>query len=263
MTIIDAIILGLIQGVTEFFPISSSGHLVIFENILVQGYQDFFYFSVFVHLATFFAVLIYFRQIVKNLILGLFKKDKKSWQLFLGLVVATLPAVVIALTVSDYIDSTFSTAGPVLIAMFFTGLFFLVAEFFTRKLTLNSENPTILKALLIGCVQGLAIIPGVSRSGSTLSAGLLLGLTREKAAEYSFLMALPAIFGASVFALSDGLQSEVSINWGVYIAGFIAAFISGYFAISFLMHLYKKHSLAWFAVYLIVISVFGTIYLIS
>jgi undecaprenyl-diphosphatase len=260
MSFLDALILGIIQGITEFFPISSSGHLVIFQNILTNGYEDFFYFSVFVHLATFFAVLLYFRNTVKELIVGLIKKDKTSWTLFGGLCLATLPAVVVvALTISDSIDSTFSSATPVMIAMMFTGTFFLMSEFLAKKITTKKSAPSLVNALIIGCIQAIAIIPGVSRSGSTLSAGLLTGLSREKAAEFSFLMALPAIFGAAVFASLDGLESGVTIDWGVYGVGFVASLISGYFAIAVLMQLYKKYSLNIFAIYLIAMPlvVFG------
>ena len=259
MSFLDALILGIVQGITEFFPISSSGHLVIFENILTNGYEDFFYFSVFVHLATFFAVLLYFRNTVKDLILGLVGKDKHSWILFGALCIATLPAIVVALTISDFIDDTFNSTTPVMIAMMFTGTFFLVSEFLAKKITTKKAAPTLWTALIIGCVQAIAIIPGVSRSGSTLSAGLLTGLSREKSAEFSFLMALPAIFGAAVFASLDGLESGVTIDWGVYGIGFVASLISGYFAISLLMQLYKKYSLNIFALYLIAMPlvVFG------
>lgn len=254
MTILEAIILGLIQGVTEFFPISSSGHLVIFQDILKVNTETSFYFSVFVHLATFFAVLIYFRRILTELVIGLFKKEKKAFHLLLSLIIATIPAVIVALFLNDIIEQTFSQTSAVLMAMFSTGIFFLVAEHIAKKIK-KVEVPSLLTALIIGVVQSIAIIPGVSRSGSTLSAGLLTGLSREKAAEFSFLMALPAIFGASIFATLDGLSEGIQVDWIPFIAGFIASFLAGYASIYILMKVYQRYSLKVFAAYLILMPV--------
>jgi undecaprenyl-diphosphatase len=254
MTILEAIFLGLVQGVTEFFPISSSGHLVIFQDILNVDTETSFYFSVFVHLATFFAVLFYFRQILINLVIGLFKKEKQAFHLFFSLVVATIPAVIVALTLNDFIDQTFSKTSAVLMAMFGTGIFFLIAEHFAKKIT-KIQVPTLLTAFIIGIVQSIAIIPGVSRSGSTLSAGLLTGLSREKAAEFSFLMALPAIFGAAIFATLDGLSEGIQVDWIPFIAGFIASFLAGYASISILMKVYQRYSLKVFAAYLVLMPI--------
>jgi undecaprenyl-diphosphatase len=144
--------------------------------------------------------------------------------------------------------------------MICTGFVFIAGEFMAKRIP-KKEHPNYITALFIGIIQSIAIIPGVSRSGSTLIAGMLTGLPREKAAEFSFLMAIPAIAGAGLFATIDGLEEGVKIEWVPYIAGFIASFIAGYFAISILMHLYKKHSLLWFAAYLLVIPTVGLIIL--
>jgi undecaprenyl-diphosphatase len=259
MTLFEAIILGIIQGITEFFPISSSGHLVLGQTFMNITTDNFFQFSVFVHIATLLAVLIYFRQIIIDTIKGVLRKDRQSLILTGCLIIATIPAVIVALTLSDAIDSFFSTPTPVFIAMICTGLVFIVGELIAKKIP-KKEHPNYITALFIGIIQSIAIIPGVSRSGSTLIAGMLTGLTREKAAEFSFLMAIPAIAGAGLFATLDGLEENVKIEWGPYIAGFIASFLAGYAAIYLLMKLYKKYSLVWFAVYLLVIPIIGLIW---
>jgi undecaprenyl-diphosphatase len=258
MSIFEAIILGLLQGVTEFFPISSSGHLVLGETFLKINSDNFFQFSVFVHIATLLAVLIYFRQIILDTIKGVFKKDKQSLILTGCLIISTIPAVIVALTISDSIDAIFSTPTPVFIAMICTGLVFIAGEFIAKRVP-KKEHPNYITALFIGIIQSIAIIPGVSRSGSTLIAGMLTGLPREKSAEFSFLMAIPAIAGAGLFASLDAIEEGVQIEWGPYIAGFVASFLAGYAAIYLLMKLYKKHSLLWFAGYLLVIPTVGLI----
>lgn len=260
MNIFEAIILGILQGITEFFPISSSGHLVLGKQFFGIHSEGFFYFNVFVHLATLLAVLIYFRKIIWEMVTGILKGDKMSIHLATALVIATIPAVVVAMTISDLIENTFSYASPVLTAMMITGGFFIVGELIAKKIS-HKNKPNLIAAFFIGLVQSVAIIPGVSRSGSTLIAGMLTGLDREKAAEFSFLMAIPAIAGAGLFATLDGLEAGFQIDWPVYLSGFISAAISGYFSIYLLMKLYKKHSLVWFAAYLIVLPVIALVLL--
>jgi undecaprenyl-diphosphatase len=260
MSIFEAIILGLLQGVTEFFPISSSGHLVLGQTFFEINSDGFFQFSVFVHVATLLAVLIYFREIIISTIKGVFQKDKQSLNLAACIIISTIPAVFVALTLSDFIDSIFDSPKPVFIAMIATGIIFILGEHFSKKVQ-KIETPTLLKALIIGIMQSIAIIPGVSRSGSTLITGMLTGLPREKAAEFSFLMAIPAIAGAGLFASLDAIQESVKIEWAPYLVGFIASFLAGYAAIYLLMRLYKRYSLLGFAVYLLVIPTIGLLVL--
>lgn len=255
MTILEAVFLGLIQGVTEFFPISSSGHLVLFQNLFGLNPIDHSFFNILVHAGTLLAILIYFREKLTNLVKGLLKKDNKSISLTLNLIISTLPIVVIGLLFEDQVSQIFSSPEAVAASMMGTGLFFLIGEQLSKNTT--SKTLTKLKAFIIGLVQSIAIIPGVSRSGSTLVAGLLTGLDREEAAEYSFLIAIPAISGAVVLSVLKVLTGSTtnSLNITPLIIGFLTAFIAGYFSIKFLMHLYKKHSLNGFAAYLILVSV--------
>lgn len=252
ITTLEAIILGIIQGITEFFPISSSGHLVLAESILKLDVESLFHFNVMVHVATLIAVVFYFRKTVWQLL------TFKEINLMVALAIGTIPAIVAAFTVKDQIEGFFVNPKLVLFAMLATAIFFVFAEVFSPRR--KNNEITISKSLFIGIAQAFALIPGVSRSGSTLAAGLLTKLDRIKAAEFSFLLAIPAIAGAGLFSLIDAYKMKVEIDWVPYIAGFCAALISGYFAIKILMNLYKKHSLLWFAVYLFVISLLGQIF---
>lgn len=259
LSILDAIILGILQGITEFFPISSSGHLVLGQELLGLEAPELTDFNVLVHVATLFAVVFYFRQQLIDLFKGLIKKDKEQIKLFWGLALGTVPAVLVAFTLKDAIEGTFLTSKPVLAAMLCTGLFFLAAEYFKTK-SPSKNNPSIINAILIGVAQAVALIPGVSRSGSTLATGLFLKLDREKSAEFSFLLAIPAIAGAGLFTALDYTPNP-DANYMAYLVGFAAALLAGYFSIAFLMKLYKRHSLNTFAFYLIALFIVGQIFI--
>ena len=256
----EAIVLGILQGITEFFPISSSGHLVLGEYFFGLEEGEFFYFNVLVHIATLVAVLFYFRQQIINLIKGVFKKDPRQLRLFWAIAIGTVPAVIAALFFKDLITESFNSPSIVLKAMLATGIYFIMAEMYSTKMVDDELTPK--RGLLIGIAQAFALIPGVSRSGSTLAMGLMNKLDRVKAAEFSFLLAIPAIAGAGVFTAMDAAVSEQAIQWGEYFAGFVAALFSGYFSIKILMKLYEKHSLYWFAGYLIVLSILGHIFIL-
>lgn len=256
----EAIVLGILQGITEFFPISSSGHLVLGEHLLNLNDGEFFYFNVLVHIATLVAVLFYFRKQILNLIKGVFKKDKHQLNLFYAIIIGTIPAVLAALFFKDVVEQAFQSPSITLKAMLVTGLFFIFAEIYSTKMVDDELTPK--RGLMIGIAQAFALIPGVSRSGSTLAMGLMNRLDRVKAAEFSFLLAIPAIAGAGVFTAMDAAASSQTFQWGEYFAGFVAALFSGYISIKILMKLYEKHSLYWFAGYLIVLSIVGHIFIL-
>ncbi len=255
MSIFESIFLGAIQGVTEFFPISSSGHLVLFQNFLGLQPIEQAFFNILVHAGTLLAILIYFREKLIDLIKGIFQKEPQSIKLFLNLIISTLPIVFVGLLFEDKVSQIFSTPNTVALSMLATALFFIVGEQVSKNKT--NQALTHLKALIIGIVQSIAVIPGVSRSGSTLIAGLLTGLDREKSAEYSFLIAIPAISGAVVLSVLKVLTepSSQTLQTLPLLAGFLTAFLTGFLSIKFLMQLYKKHSLNGFAAYLIIVSV--------
>jgi undecaprenyl-diphosphatase len=256
----EAIVLGILQGITEFFPISSSGHLVLGEYMFGLQEGDFFYFNVLVHMATLVAVLFYFRKKIIKLVDGVLKKDSEQLGIFYALIIGTIPAVIAALLFKDIITESFNNPSIVLKAMLATGFFFIFAEMYATKKVDDEITPK--RGLVIGTAQAFALIPGISRSGSTLAMGLMNKLDRVKSAEFSFLLAIPAIAGAGVFTAMDALESAQTFQYGEYFAGFIAALISGYISIKVLMKLYEKHSLYWFAGYLILASIIGHIFVL-
>lgn len=255
MTYLQALILGLIQGVTEFFPISSSGHLVLFETLFNMNAEEHIFFNIILHFGTLLAIFLYFKSDLITLVKGLFSKDKNQFKLGCNIVIATLPVVLVGLLLNDYISQIFSNYKAVAVMLGLTGVYFVIAEQFHKVKTTNLFFSS-LKALLVGISQAISIIPGVSRSGSTLSTGLLLGLDREKSAEFSFLIAIPAISGAVVlYTIKVLTEPELQIlPLPIILTGFLASFLSGYFSIKFLMKLYKKHSLYGFSIYLIILS---------
>ncbi|MFA6023828.1 MAG: undecaprenyl-diphosphate phosphatase [Candidatus Gracilibacteria bacterium] len=235
MNIFQAILLGLIQGITEFLPISSSGHLIITETLLglhVDSLKDF---DIALHGATLLAILIYFRRDLLN---------TKWWP---WLILASVPAALVGFFLEDVIDQVFRSATSVAIMMILVGALFFIPE--PKK----SQKLTWWRALLMGLGQAVAIIPGVSRSGATIFTGMQLGLSREEAARFSFLLGSIAIAGAGLLKTLD--TESISLPLPILAAGFIAAFASSFFAASFLMAFLKKHSFRIFGAYRIVLGI--------
>lgn len=241
MNIFEAILLGLIQGITEFLPVSSSGHLVLVETLLglhVDGLKDF---DIALHVATLLAILIYFR------------KDLFETRLWPWLILGSVPAAAVGFTLEDQIDALFRSATSVGILMLIVGfLFFIPQQSEGKKLTWW-------RALLIGCGQALAIIPGVSRSGATIFTGIHLGLKRTEAARFSFLLGSIAIAGAGLLKALDG--EALQLSWTTLSAGFLAAFLSSFFAVTWLMKFLQKHGLRVFGGYRIVLGVLILLFL--
>ena len=259
----EAILLGIIQGLTEFLPVSSSGHLVLFQHLFGLKEAELF-FDVCVHLGTLLAVIIVFRQEIKNIIFAMMRLlssrgPKKSalqkiesdpdLKLALLIVIGSIPTAVLGLMFHNIADRLFSSP-------FFTGLMLMVTGlllWLTRRANTgaggtNIEGFSRTKAFVIGIVQGLAIIPGISRSGSTISIGLLLGINRETAARYSFLLSIPAIVGAGLLSLKDSLSETDPVIW-LSLWGAAAAALVGYTALKVLLGLVKKGHLHLFAPY--------------
>ena len=200
MNLLEAFLLGLVQGVTEFLPVSSSGHLVMAQALLdveVPGVT----FEVAVHLATLVSILVALRSRVMDLLAGVVRGDRDSWR-YMGLLgVATLPAVVVGLGAKERVEGLFETPAVAGVALLVTGGFLWTSR---AALARNpSGTPGWREALVMGVAQAFAIIPGISRSGATVVAGLWLGLKAEEAAVFSFLMAVPAITGAAVLEMPD------------------------------------------------------------
>lgn len=261
--------LGIVQGLTEFLPVSSSGHLVLFQQYFgLHG--DMLTFDVFVHVGTLLAVFVVFRRAIADLISGSaaeLRDIRSSGTGFraaiagspnlgtvIGIVIGTIPAVLVGLLLKDTIEGLFSTIVPVLFALGFTGVM-LIATFFTGR---GEHRIGPMRGLLIGIAQALAIIPGISRSGSTISAALFLKARREDAGEFSFLLAIPAIAGASILTVKDVLEAGItSIAWGAFLAGMTAAFAVGWVSLVLLMRVVRRGRIGWFGIYCLAVAVIG------
>ncbi len=263
MSIWEAIIVGIVQGLAEFLPISSSGHIVL-AQMLLGIEENSLSFEIVLHLGTLLSVLIYFRARLWKLCQSLWTKDmKEERMMILWLGVATVPAVIAYKLYSEYFKKAYE--NPVLVS----GLLLLTAALlFVPKLVKNkTSNVGAKSSLWMGLAQAFAILPGISRSGSTIAAGLVSGVKAEKAAEFSFLMSIPAIAGGFVLNLKD--ESERLGSWGkalescssdAYIWGAVASAIVGLFAIFIAMKVVKKGKLEYFSYYLITVSIAGMIY---
>ncbi|KXK26561.1 MAG: Undecaprenyl-diphosphatase [candidate division WS6 bacterium OLB20] len=257
MTVIQAVILGIIQGVTEFLPISSSGHLAIVPYL--SGWeQQSLDFDIIVHGATLLAILIFYRQRLSSIITTTFSKDpvsrKTSMRLIRNIVLTSVPATLIALLLKDTIESNSDNIPVIATALISVGIVLVYLErMFKNTRRLERIQPG--EALFIGSMQGLALIRGVSRSGITIIGGALAGLSRKEAVDYAFLASIPVLTGSVVLTAADIAASGLTEEPHVLLAGFAAAFISGYAAISFLINYVKKHDFAVFGWYRIILGI--------
>ncbi len=246
-------LLGLVQGLTEFLPISSSGHLVLAGDLL-QLPEENFLFDAILHLATLLAVAVYFRREIGLLLKPSSWRQQERGQLWLQLTLATLPALLMGLFFLNFIESFFQK--PLIVAglMILTGLFLIGFERLALPEKIPLSRLKIWQSLGIGLAQGLALLPGISRLGLTLGAGIFYGLKREEAARFSLLLSLPVLLAAGLLSLWQAWRSgALSDKLGLFMAvGSITAFLSALLVISFLMRYIKRHSLLPFAVYLFV-----------
>ena len=249
MSIIEAIILGLVQGLTEFIPVSSSGHLLLLHNALGISEAG-LGFDVALHIGTLAALGIFFHRDIFELVQqGIAGGPKRRLAAILA--VATIPAVIAGVWLQSAAETTFRSPLLVCASLALMALVMLAAE----KVAGNREHApvervTLRQGIVIGFAQAVALIPGVSRSGSTITAGLFAGLDRVAATRFSFLLAIPITFGAILKVLADaGTLSQVSGDPAVFVVGIVTAFFSGIIAIRFLLKFVAKHSLNVFAYY--------------
>jgi undecaprenyl-diphosphatase len=251
MSIIEAVILGLVQGLTEFIPVSSSGHLVLLHNLFGSS-DNTLAFDVALHVGTLLALLLYFRKDLVVLLKNLFVKNEHG-RLARLLIMATIPAVLAGLLLSDFIDENLRTPTVVAFALAGVAVIMLIVD----KVAVNKKNTSEVSAkqgLFVGLAQVAALVPGVSRSGATMTAGILLGLSRVQAARFSFLLAIPIVAGSAagiVLKDTDGLTDG---NWQLGL-GVVTAFLSGLLAIKFLLSIIAKVGLKPFAYYRIALAV--------
>ena len=251
---LQALILGLVQGLTEFRPVSSSGHLAIGREILgVQASED-LVFEVTVHAATVLATIIVFRKQIGRLLAGLFKfKYNDETDYILKICVSMIPVFVVGVFFKDYVEALFSSLYVVGGALLLTAalLFFSDRKSQAPASSLPAPRSGISwwQALGIGLGQAVAVIPGLSRSGTTISTGLLSGVRREDVAQFSFLMVIVPILGEAFLDVVGGDMASSTIGFLPLAVGFVAAFLSGLFACKVMIALVKKAKLKWFALY--------------
>ncbi len=254
MSYLEAIILGLIQGLTEFLPVSSSGHLELAKAIFGDNSlpEESLTFTVILHFATALSTLVVFRKEVFEIFKGIFQFKWNEEMIFsLKIIISMLPAVIIGLLFEKQLEAFFG--GRILLVgcmLLVTAILLLFAD--RAKNTTNNVSYT--NAIIIGVSQAIAMLPGISRSGATISTSVLLGVDRTKAARFSFLMVVPLIFGKVGKDLLGGEINFESSQIGIMGVGFVAAFISGLFACNWMITLVKKSKLSYFAIYCTIIG---------
>ncbi len=245
--IVETILLGIIQGLTEFLPVSSSGHLEIAKFLLGDqnvGEQSLLM-TVVLHFATALSTLVIFWKDVKSILLRLFSKNG-SWPFALKIIISMIPAAIVGIVFEDLIDSLF-TQNLLLVGLMLivTGVLLFVAD----KAKDTVRDVGYKDALVIGIAQAIAILPGISRSGATISTSVLLGIDRSKSARFSFLMVVPLILGKMAKEIIDGDLSSQSSNLFELGIGFVTAFITGMLACTWMIRLVKKSNLKYFSFY--------------
>lgn len=252
MSILEAIILGIVQGFTEFLPVSSSGHLVLLQKIfrIEEGALTF---DIALHLATLIAVLVVYRKKIFEMIKNPFSK------LPMYIIIGTIPVAVFGILLNDLIESFFETGATLGTGFIFTGLVLMYADN-AREKKRTIEHMNVKDPLIIGTSQAVAMLPAVSRSGMTISAALALGIERKTAADFSFLLSIPAILGAVVVDLykvvKTGAGELAAIGAAPFVFGMLFAGVAGFIAVKSMINLIQRQKLKYFSYYLWIIGVF-------
>ena len=260
MSILESIILGFIQGLTEFLPISSSGHIEIGKALLNINLNDkkSLFLTLILHLATAFSTILVYRRVIFKIFSDLFKfKNNDGFILSIKIIISMIPAVLIVFFFEREIAKLFNQNIILVgIMLFITSLFLFLSD---RNYN-NKSDITFKNSILIGIIQAIAILPGISRSGSTISCTVLLGAKRTKAAEFSFLMVLPLIFGSALKTLFEIENYTTNLNIIPLITGFISALITGIFACRWMIILVQKSKLKYFGFYCLILGFFSIYY---
>lgn len=267
MDLISALILGLVQGITEFLPISSSGHLVLVREFLTIDDSSQLAFDAVLHLATTAAIIVYFWGDIWVLIqtairkLGRLPVNEKDLTLMYALLIGTIPGVMLGLLLESVMDELFTT-GVVAIVLFLSAVFFMYAEwrYYTRP---PQGALTVKTGFLIGCFQALALIPGFSRSGATLAGGMLLGLTRYESARFSFLLGIPITLGVGLKKLLELIVLEGDVSWVQIMVGASVSFFVALIVIHFFLAFIRRYTLwpfIWYSVVLAMVVGYVVVY---
>lgn len=270
MTIIQAIVLGLLQGLTEFLPVSSSGHLVLAQELMKISHEGDISFEVFVHFGTLLSVLTALRKEVIAILLAIgtalkhprnirqMYKTDEFFRLGVFIVISSIPAAVLGLKYQHQVEDFFNDSKLISVMLMVTGFLLFLTRFANPK---DGVSVGLGSSIIIGCAQAIAIIPGISRSGSTISAGLLSGVSRENSARFSFLMAVPVIFGATLIKSGELIVSQPPVDRILILAvGTGVAAISGYAAINLLLRVLRKGRFSWFAYYCFIVGILGVFF---
>lgn len=250
MTLTEALLLGALQGATEFLPVSSSGHLALAQHLIAGFNQPGIVFDVTLHVGTLLAIVLYFWRDLRGLGTCLWRRDRDAAverRLLLLLVAGSIPTAIIGLALKDLVEAMFESPQLVAGMLLATGTLLFIADRYRPGIR-GEASLTTADAVLTGIAQGVAIIPGISRSGSTIVALLLRGVSGETAARFSFLLSIPAVGGAALLSLKDA-EHLAPGEWAVYLAGAGVALTVGMLAIHVLLGVLRRRRLGWFALY--------------
>ncbi len=270
MHFLQAILMGIVQGLSEFLPVSSSAHLVFTSNLYkyftgiinVSSSNEEVFFDIMLHLGTLVAVLIYFREeifsIVKAFITGIKSKDfsNKDAKIGLYIIFGTFLTIIVAFPLKDFCEKLVHSPAIVGFLLVLTGIMLFLSEYVSKKTPIKTDKITLKSSILIGIAQGLAAFPGFSRSGWTIGTGLFLGVDRVTCAKYSFLLSAPIIIGTSIVypILEININEIINYNWISIISGTIVSAIVGYLCIKYFLKFLQKFSLAFFAYYCVIVG---------
>ncbi len=269
MDLLQAILLGILQGITEFLPVSSSGHLALARALLGRDLEPGITFEIVVHFGSFCSIAVYYREkifeIIKDLVSsfspsglksGKFKTDANT-RLSMIILISLIPAMIVGFTMKDLIESLFVNPFFVSCMLIITGTLL-----FSTKFVKNPDKEVDVKrGILMGVAQAMAIIPGISRSGSTISVGLFSGVDRVNVANFSFLMVLPVLAGAMILEVGEIAETGIAMEAVLSLfAGFLTSFIAGYYALKYLVILLKRDKFHYFSYYCWAAGLFGMIY---
>lgn len=276
MPIIQTILMGIVQGLSEFLPISSSAHLVftsnfykVFKNIpITQQSNEEIFLDIMLHLGTLIAVIVFFRKDIWEICKALFYAYKnrnlsdKNAKLGIYIIIGTIITITLALPINEVAEHLVYHPALVGGLLILTGLVLFFSEYLSKKRTEKFDNPNLEQSILIGLAQGLAVLPGFSRSGWTIATGLFTGLNRETAARYSFLLSIPIILGASMVypLIKIDIAEAATYNWISIICGTIISTLVGYLCIKYFMKFISKFSLNVFGWYCIIVGIFTTFF---
>ncbi len=261
----EALILGIVQGLTEFLPVSSSGHLEIGQALLGTASEENLTFAIVVHTATVLSTLVILWHEVAKLFRGTFTTLKWNAEkdYVAKILVSMIPVFIVGMFFKDQVEAFFGNGLLLVgICLIITALLLWLSEFLSKRINTKGHEVTYRDAIIIGCAQAIAVLPGLSRSGTTIATGLLCGVKKESVAQFSFLMVLIPILGEAFLNLLDLLGGEMTttIGWLPLLAGFVSAFLTGCFACRFMINIVRRQKLIYFAIYCLCVGTFAIIY---